>query len=70
MPLDRWFGIQIPETAQAQPAEGPGDGREGGAEQPFNVAQVEPLVAEIHGVLETLLIELPPLGAANTPTIR
>jgi len=33
------------------------------------VVEVEPLVAEIHGVLETLLIERPPLAAANTPTI-
>jgi len=31
---------------------------------------VEPVVAEIHGVLEKLWIERPPLGAANTPTIR
>ena len=32
VPLDRWFGVQIPETAQAQPADGSGDGRERGME--------------------------------------
>jgi len=34
------------------------------------VAQVQPLVAEIHGVLQLVRIERPPLAAANTPTIR
>jgi hypothetical protein len=34
------------------------------------VAEVQPLVAEIHGVLQLLRIERPPLGAANTPSIR
>jgi len=70
IPLDRWFGVQIPETGQAQPAEGPGDGRESGVEQPGDVAHVQALVPERNGVLQLLRIERPPLGAANTPSIR
>jgi quinolinate synthase len=35
-----------------------------------DVPEVEPLVAEIHGLLELLRIERPPLGAAHTPSIR
>ena len=53
----------------AQPAEGPGDGRERSVEQPGDVAQVQALVPELHGVLQLLRIERPPLGAANTPSI-
>jgi len=33
------------------------------------VPEVEPLVAEIHGLLELLRIERPPLGAAHTPSL-
>ena len=32
--------------------------------------EVEPLVAEIHGVLKLLQIERPPLAAANTASIH
>jgi hypothetical protein len=34
------------------------------------VAEVEALVTELHGVLQLLRIERPPLGAANTLSIR
>jgi hypothetical protein len=34
------------------------------------VPEVEPLVAEIHGLLELLRIERPPLGAAHAASIR
>ena len=64
------LGLQVPQTPQAQTAESSGDGGEGRLQQPGNVAEVEPLVAKIHGVLEKLWIERPPLAAANTPTIR
>jgi len=70
VPLDRWFGFQIPETAQAQAAEGPGDSREGCVEQPGDVTQVQALVPELDSVLQLLRIERPPLSAANTPSIR
>jgi hypothetical protein len=33
------------------------------------VAEVEALVTEIHGLLQLLRIERPPLGAANTASI-
>jgi len=56
--------------AQAQPAEGPGDGREGGVDQPGDVAHVQALVPECHGVLQLLRNERPPLGAEYTPSIR
>jgi len=36
--LHWWLGFKIPETAQVQPAEGPGDGRERGVQQPGDVA--------------------------------
>ena len=39
-------------------------------QQPGDVPEVEPLVAEIHGVLQLLGIERPPLAAANTASIR
>jgi hypothetical protein len=34
------------------------------------VPEVEPLLAEIHGLLQVLRIERPPLGAAHAPSIR
>jgi hypothetical protein len=68
--LHRWFGFQVPQSPQPQTAESPGNGGERCLQQPGDVPEVEPLVAEIHGVLQLLRIERPPLGAANTPTIR
>jgi hypothetical protein len=43
---------------------------EGRDQQPGNVAKVEALVAEIHGMLQLLRIERPPLGGVNTASIR
>jgi len=54
VPLHRWFGFQVPQSPQPQTAESPGNAGEGCLEQPGDVAEVEPLVAETHGVLETL----------------
>lgn len=34
-----------------------------------DVAQMQPLVSEIHGVLHSLGIKHPPLSAPNTPSI-
>jgi hypothetical protein len=34
------------------------------------VAQVQPLMAQLHGALEAVRIERPPLGAANTASIH
>jgi len=64
------LGLQLPQTPQPQKAESPGNGGEGRLQQPGNATEVEPLVAEIHGVLQLLRIERPMLAAANTPTIR
>jgi hypothetical protein len=45
-------------------------GGEGSGEQPGDVPEVEALVTEIHGLLQLLWSERPPLAAANTPSIR
>jgi hypothetical protein len=39
-------------------------------QQPGNVAEVQALVTEIHGALQLLRIERPPLGAAHAASIR
>jgi hypothetical protein len=70
VPLYRWFGIQIAQAPEPQSAESPGDSGEGRPQQTGNVSEVEPLATELHGVLQLLRIERPPLGAANTPSIR
>ena len=70
VPLHRWPGLQVPQSPEAQTAEGPGHGGEGGPQESGNVPEVQPLMAEIHGLLELLRIERPPLGAAHAPSIR
>jgi hypothetical protein len=57
-------------VSQAETAEGAGDGEEGSLQQPGDVPQVQPLVVEIHGLLQLLRIERPPLGAAHAASIR
>ena len=52
VPLHRDFGLQEPQTPETQSAESPGDGGEGSLEVPSDIAEVEPLVAEIHGLLD------------------
>jgi len=51
------LGFQVPQMPQPQTAESPGNAGEGRLEQPGNVAEVEPLVAEIHRLLELLRID-------------
>lgn len=51
-------------------AEDPGHGGEGGPQEPGDVPEVGPLVEEIHGLLELLRIERPPLVAAHAACIR
>ena len=68
--LHRRSGLQVAESPQAQPAEGTGNGGEGSRQQPGDVAQMQPLVTEIHGLLQLLRIERPALVAPNTPPIR
>jgi len=70
VPLHRWFGFQVSQSPQPQTAESPGNAGEGRLEQPGDVAEVEPLEAEIHRLLELLRIERSPLGAAHAPSIR
>ncbi len=64
------FGLEIPQPPETQAVEQPGHGGEGSGQQPGDVRQVEALVTEIHGLLQLLWIERPPLAAANTPSIR
>ncbi len=47
-----------------------GHGGEGSAQQPGDVTQVQPLMAQLHIALEAARIERPPLVAANTASIR
>ena len=68
--LHRRSGLQVAESPQAQPAEGSGNGGEGSRQQPGDVAQMQPLVTEIHGLLQLLRIERPALVVPNTPPIR
>ena len=68
--LHRRSGLQVAESPQAQPAEGSGNGGEGSRQQPGDVAQMQPLVTEIHGLLQLLRIECPALVVPNTPSIR
>jgi len=70
VPPDWRLGLEVPQASETQTAECPGHGRDGSLEQPGDVPEVQALVTEIHSVLQLLRIERPPLGAANTPTIR
>ncbi len=67
--LDRELGFQVPQPTQPQAVENPRHGGEGRDQQPGDVAEVEALVTEIHGLLQLLRIERPPLGAENTASI-
>jgi hypothetical protein len=69
--LPNWrFGFQDSQTAESKPVHGPRDGREGRSQQPGDVPEVHALVPEFHRLLHALRIEHPPLGAANTASIR
>jgi hypothetical protein len=68
--VDWWFGVQGSQPPQPQAVENPRHGGEGRDQHLGVVAEVEALVTEIHGLLQLLRIERPPLGAANTASIR
>ena len=55
---------------KAESAEGSGDGGKESLQQPGDVPEMQPVVAGINGILQLLWIEHPPLGAANTSSIR
>ena len=63
-------GLQIPEPAKPQGVHHPPDSGEGRLQGLGNSAERAALVAVIHGLLQLLRIERPPLAAANTPAIR
>jgi len=67
--LHRNLGLQIPQASKTELAKHPGDGGEGSLQQPGDVPEVQPLVAEIHGVLQLLLLELAPLCKAHAGSI-
>lgn len=68
--LDRRLGLQVALPPQSQAVQGSGHGGEGSRLQPADMAQVQPLMAQLDGVLEAIWIERPPLAAANTSSIR
>jgi len=68
--LDRRLGLQISQPAQAQAVRGPGQGGKRSGQNPGDVTQLQPLMAQLHSALEAVRIEHPPLGAANTASIR
>jgi len=64
------LGFQVPQSAKAQGLHHPTHGRQGTPKRLGDPPEGAALVAEIQGVLQLLRIERPPLGAANTPSIR
>lgn len=70
VPPHRRFGLEVPQPAQPQGIHYPSDGRERSLEGPGNAAERAALVPEVHGQLQLLRIERPPLGAAHAPSIR
>ena len=62
--------LQIAELAQSRAVHVSGHGREGRNQQPGDAALVLQLMAEIHGLLEGVRFERPPLNAVNTESIR
>ena len=64
------LGLQIVEPAKPQRVDHPPDGGEGRLEGPGDAAECAALMPEVHGLLQLLRIERPPLVAANTPSIR
>lgn len=69
MEREEAMGSREGQSASAPTAESPGDG-EVGLQQPGGVPQTQALAPEIHGVRQLMRIGRPPLGAANTPSIR
>ena len=50
--LHRGFGLQDSQPPKHESVKGPGDGGEGRPQQPGDVAEVQALVPEIHGLLQ------------------
>ncbi len=67
--LNRRLWIKVSQPAQPQAVQRSGHGGEGSRQQPGDVSQVEPLMAQLNGALQMLRIEPPPLVAANTASI-
>jgi len=68
--LDWMFGLEIPQPPQSQVVEHPGHGGERCCQKPRDVAEVQPLMPQLYGLLQMPWIERSPQGAANTPSIR
>lgn len=49
--LHRKLGLQIPQSAEAEPADSPGEGGEGYLQQPGDVSQMQALMPYSYGVL-------------------
>jgi hypothetical protein len=64
------FVLQIPQPPEPQGVQNSGHGGEGNRQQPGDVVHVQSLMPQLHGALEVLRIERPPLCAANTASIR
>jgi hypothetical protein len=70
VPLHRSLRFQVPQSAKAQGVHHPSHGRQGSPKGLGDPPEGAALVPEVQGVLQLLRIERPPLGAANTPSIR
>jgi hypothetical protein len=68
--LHRRLGLKVPQPTQPQAIESPRHAGAGSGQQLGDLAQVEPLMAELNGALLLMRIKRPPLGAANSPPIR
>ncbi len=52
-------GLQVSQPTQTQMIQGSGHGGEGCCQQPGDVAQVQPVMAQLHGLLEARRWEIP-----------
>jgi hypothetical protein len=60
------LGVQVSQPTQAQPVQDPRHSEERSSQEPGDMAQIQALMPELHGALQVLRIERPPLGAADT----
>lgn len=70
VPLNRGFGLEVPQPPEPQSLHRPPDGRQRSPHSLCDPPEGAALVPEIHGMVQLLRIERPPLDAANTPSIR
>jgi hypothetical protein len=68
--LDWMFGLEIPQPPQTKAVENPGHGGERCCQKPRDVAEVQPLMPQLYGLLQMPWIERPPPSAANTTSIH